>query len=134
MKTGDSWPLTLNFPKAEEIMLFIDDENVVGIYQFGSHGTPTQTPLSDIDICIFTRTVDNKLRLHYKSFGTKMYDISIFDDLPLYVKADVFRGKLLHTKDKQYLISLFAKTFRAAQDFRKHSELYWSHLQKKVGV
>lgn len=29
MKSGDSWPLALELPKADEIMLFIDDDNFV---------------------------------------------------------------------------------------------------------
>ena len=102
------------------------EPSVIAAYQFGSHQTKKQTPLSDIDICLFTKDIDDKTILNLASFGTEKIDLSIFNNLPIYVKPEVFKGKPLFVKDKFFVANKFAISFRKYQDFKK----YWSILKK----
>ena len=68
-------------------------KEVIAAYQFGSHQTSKQTPLSDIDICLFIKEMDNQTILDLSSYGSEKIDISLFDNLPIYIKPEVFRGK-----------------------------------------
>ena len=57
------------------------DKNVMAVYLFGSHGTSKQTPLSDVDICVFTKQFSPKDILHIASFGSDILDVSVFDSV-----------------------------------------------------
>lgn len=54
---------------------------MVAAYIFGSHGTSKQTPLSDIDLCLFTTDTDKETILELSSFGSDELDVSLFDNL-----------------------------------------------------
>ena len=108
------------------------DHSVIAAYLFGSHQTKKQTPLSDIDICLFTKNSDRKTILNLASYGTDKIDISIFDSLPIYVKPEIFKGKPLFIKDKQFIASKFAVSFREYQDFKRYQQKYWKELKKKI--
>ncbi len=109
-----------------------NDHRVIAAYLFGSHGSPRQTPLSDIDICLFTRDLLPKTKLELLSFGSEKIDISLFDTLPIYIKPEVFRGKPLFVKDKLFVAEKFAISFRGYQDFKRYQRRYWSALRKRT--
>ncbi len=108
------------------------DKNVMAVYLFGSHGTTRETPLSDIDICVFTRSLTSQDILHISSFGSEKVDVSIFDCLPLYVQPEVFKGKPLFVRDKYFVAEQYARCFRAYQDFKRYELRYWDVLQQRV--
>lgn len=109
------------------------NRQVIAIYQFGSFGTTKYNPkLSDIDICVFTKSNDKNTILDIASFGSDKLDISIFDQLPIYLKPEVFKGKPLLVKDKWLVANKFAISFREYQDFRKYQQKYWNELKKRV--
>ncbi|HLC91267.1 MAG TPA: nucleotidyltransferase domain-containing protein [Candidatus Nanoarchaeia archaeon] len=107
------------------------DKNVLAVYQFGSHGTKKQTPLSDIDWCVFTKNSDKKKLLHIYSSGTDTLDISLFDHLPAYIKPEVFKGKPLFVKDNKFIQKKFVTSFREFQDFRRVYDKYQQALKKR---
>ena len=104
----------------------------VAAYLFGSYGTGRETPLSDIDICVFTKDVNHKTILNAYSYAGQKIDISVFDTLPLHLKPEVFKGKPLFVKDKYFIANKFAKSFREDQDFKKYPQLYFSKLKQKL--
>ena len=104
--------------------------NVIAAYQFGSHQTKKQSPLSDIDICLFVKDYNKKTLLNVASYGTNKIDLSIFNQLPIYVQPEVFKGKPLFVKDKLFVAEKFAISFRKYQDFKKYQKKYWSILKK----
>lgn len=107
-------------------------KNVVAAYLFGSHGTSRQNLLSDVDICVFTKDTNKKTVLDIYSYGSDKIDISIFDNLPVYIKPEVFKGKPLFVKDTFFVAEKFAKAFRQYQDFKKYQETYWNALKKRI--
>ncbi|MBU1111862.1 MAG: nucleotidyltransferase domain-containing protein [archaeon] len=108
------------------------NKNVVAAYLFGSHMTKKENPLSDIDLCVFTKDLDKDTILELYSYGGNKIDISIFDKLPTYIKPSVFKGKALFVKDKHFIAKKFVTSFRQSQDFKKYQERYWKSLKKKV--
>ncbi len=107
-------------------------KEVVAAYLFGSHGTPRQNPLSDIDLCLFTKKISPKTLLELYSYGGKKLDLSLFDSLPPAAQMEVFKGRPLFIKDKYFVAEKFAKSYRQYQDFRKYQEAYWTQLKEKT--
>ena len=109
------------------------DKDIVAVYQFGSYGTKKYNPkLSDLDLCIFTKNPPNKARiLELMASGTDKIDLSIFDNLPIYIKSEVFRGKPLFVKDKYFIADKFAKAMRNYWDFQRYQKKYWKQIQSR---
>ncbi len=107
-------------------------KEVVAAYLFGSHGTPRQNPLSDIDICLFTKKIDFKTLLNLYSYGGQKLDLSLFDNLPPAIQMEVFKGRPLFIKDKYFVAEKFAKSYRQYQDFRRYQEVYWKELKRRT--
>ncbi|MBS3168850.1 nucleotidyltransferase domain-containing protein [Candidatus Woesearchaeota archaeon] len=108
------------------------DKSVLAVYLFGSHGTRRETPLSDVDICVFTKTTTKSDILNIKSFGSDKFDISLFDTLPIYLKSEVFKGKPLFVRDRYFIAEKFAQSFRQYQDFKKYERGFWDAARKKA--
>ena len=71
---------------------------VESIIQFGS--SLEKEDYNDIDLCIFTTRpliLGEQLRL-VKDIPQK-YDVSFYDGLPLHLKREVLKGKILFTRD-----------------------------------
>jgi predicted nucleotidyltransferase len=88
---------------------------VKAIYIFGSSAL-RETPISDVDICVlddenFPRGERRKIYL----YSEPPLDISLFSDLPCQIRYEVFRGKALLVKDKEFLVR--AKEATLAQYF-----------------
>mgnify|MGYP001607062078 CR=1 FL=1 len=107
-------------------------KNIIAIYLFGSHGTSRETPLSDIDLCVFTKTTEKEVLLDVKSYGSDKIDISLFDTLPIYLKPEVFKGKPLFVRDKYFVAEKSAKAFREYQDYKKYEMRFWEMAKKKA--
>jgi len=78
------------------------------VIQFGS--SLVRKDYRDIDICILTK---NKISLKEKikviSLFPEIYDISFYEDLPLNVKQEVLRGKILFCRNKLKLFQEMQK-------------------------
>lgn len=100
-------------------------DDVMGVVLFGSHAAGTATPRSDIDICIVggpgsapretLRKAWTRARL-----GAKPYDIKAFEELPLYLKAQVIeRGVVVVSRDEPRL-SEYTRTWRKIWSDQAH--------------
>lgn len=97
-------------------------ENVKFIILYGSRSTNKQTPLSDTDIAVYyDASKEQRFRFRMKILGRvdDTYDIQIFQDLPLYIRKDVIKGKLLYTSDKRFIHEISRETYREFDDFKK---------------
>ncbi|MEK6938330.1 MAG: hypothetical protein AABX04_04770 [Nanoarchaeota archaeon] len=76
---------------------------VEAVIQFGS--SLTRKDYRDIDICVFTsKKISLKQKLTVVNTLPEKLDVSFYDDLPLNVKQEVFRGKILFCKDRLKLL------------------------------
>ena len=80
----------------------------------------------DTDICLFTKkNVTGDKRMEYLShFGDK-YDIQIFAELPLYVRANVMKeGRILLDKNYHALFDIYRETIQAYDLFKLHFDTF----------
>ena len=87
----------------------------------GSYSNNTFHNASDIDLCIYyndTLEERQKFRLNILSGLNDIFDVQIFQDLPLYIRKDILNGKLLYMKDKS-IYEIARNTIEEFEDFRR---------------
>lgn len=100
---------------AEEISKI---KNVQAVYLFGSYAAGKNHPLSDIDLCVIGN-LNEKEKSRAMEYLSDNLDISIFNDLPIFIKIRVFKeGKPLVIKDKEFVDNAKMKTLREYLDFK----------------
>ena len=107
------------------------------VFLYGSVARGEATPLSDIDICVsLNLPPKERLRARMKLSGvlSEKYDITIFEDLPLYVQKEVFRGELLYCRNKTKVIERALETIRDFEDFKPIYEYYIAKDKSKVEI
>ncbi|HEV8360859.1 MAG TPA: nucleotidyltransferase domain-containing protein [Candidatus Thermoplasmatota archaeon] len=83
--------------------------DVMAVILFGSHAAGTATARSDIDICLVGGPGSTPFETLGKAWsrariGGKAYDLKAFEELPLYLKAEVIeRGQILLAQDEPAL-------------------------------
>lgn len=94
------------------------NKQIKAVYLFGSCVTGKLTPLSDIDVCIIGRLNEKQKYAIMREFPEK-FDVSFFDELPIYIKFRIFRdGKALFIKDEELIKALKLWTLKEYLDFK----------------
>ncbi len=76
---------------------------------------------SDYDVCIYYNGSSremSKFRLKLLSKLPGSVDVQIFQQLPLYVKKEVLKGRVLYTKRKGFLDEIAIETIKDFESFR----------------
>ncbi|MEF8848465.1 MAG: nucleotidyltransferase domain-containing protein [Candidatus Thermoplasmatota archaeon] len=97
-------------------------DKVKFIILYGSQSTNKQTPLSDVDLAVFyDGSKEERFRFRMKILGRvpEKYDIQLFQDLPLYVKNEVIKGKVVYNSDTKLIYKIAKETYQAFDDFKK---------------
>ena len=107
------------------------------IYLYSSVSKGTTNPLSDIDICVSINLPPiSRLKAQIKLQGhlSEGYDITIFEDLPLYLQPEVLKGKLLYCKNRKKVVERAFQVIRDFEDFQKIYEYYIARDKSKVEI
>jgi len=91
------------------------------IVNYGSYANKTFHNDSDIDLCIYydgNQDERNKFRLNVLSEINDIFDVHIFQDLPLYIKFSVLNGKILYYKDRD-IYDIFRATIDEYEDYKR---------------
>lgn len=98
----------------------IDREDVKFVYLFGSYVEDSETA-RDIDVAV-SLDVEDTVEAEYKLKGRvpENIDLFVFENLPLQVKKEVFKGKLLYARDK----SVYDTAYRTLKDYERFKALY----------
>lgn len=103
-------------------------ENVRFIILYGSVAEGRATETSDIDLCIYyegSREESQMFRFTALSeLCDDRYDIQIFGNLPLYVKKEVLRGRVLYCPDERFLYTTAIETIRDYDAFKHRLDDY----------
>lgn len=93
---------------------------VKAIYLFGSYATGKQKPISDIDMCVIAeRDIPKSKKLEILSYSGRKLEISLFYDLPISLKAKVFKeGIPLFSRNKRFLAEVKLYTMKEYLDFK----------------
>lgn len=84
---------------------------------------------SDMDICVYYRAKrkEDASRLRLKlltKLCSDLYDIQIFQLLPLYVRVEVLKGKVLYVRNKRFLNEKALETIRDFELFKPYYHDY----------
>jgi predicted nucleotidyltransferase len=90
---------------------------------------------SDIDLCIDidaeTDYEGSKFRLKVLSELPDFFDVQIFSQLPLYVKKEVLKGKVIYCRDEEYLYETAIFTIKEFEDFKYR---YYDYIGERAIV
>lgn len=99
----------------------MDRENkIIFMIIYGSYIENRFHKGSDIDLCLYyddNRLNRQKFRLKLLSEINDIFDIQIFQDLPLYIRNDVIHGKILYYQDEAY--DIIRNTADEFEDFKR---------------
>ena len=93
------------------------------IVLYGSVALRMDDPGSDIDIAISCELTDiesERLRMYILGRVPDIFDIHIFEHLPLYIRNDVLKGMPLYVRDEDELYDAAYLTIREYGFFRPH--------------
>jgi len=107
-------------------------QGVEGVYLFGSAARGKARPYSDTDICVITKPgISEKARTNILLNAGRKVDISILDELPIYIRFRVFKeGRPLLVKNRLAVHRAKTATIREYQNF---SPLLQKHYSKILG-
>ncbi|MBU1136498.1 MAG: nucleotidyltransferase domain-containing protein [Nanoarchaeota archaeon] len=125
----------------EKVKLFLkklrempDFHKVKFVFLFGSYILKKENRFSDIDFAIYYEG-DSKQRFNFRiKLGAKLpdnFDIQIFQDLPLYVRMEILKGKLIYVKDLDFVYEKAYETIREFEDFKKY---YYDYIERRPEV
>ena len=106
-----------------------EDDDVVGVVLFGSF--LTSESFNDVDLAIIVPDEDKRFDklLKFQPYDD-FFDLSVFEDLPIYVRAEIVReGKLVYSQDYDMVLDIF---FRTIQDFESFEPFYHDYLRGVV--
>ncbi len=104
----------------------LEDREILAAILFGSF---PQEGFSDIDVCIvlYPRRYEN-LYLSEKRLNLMEalgdFDIQIFQQLPMYMRIRVLKGKVIFCREEKILYEVAIQTIREFEDYRKIYDEY----------
>ncbi len=108
-------------------------EKVEFIYLYGSAAYGKSHEGSDIDICICYSGAEKEaykfLLSAMSSINNNILDIKLFRQLPLYIRIDVFKGRLLFSKDISRVYELAYDTIKEYDEFKPR---FYDYIGKKA--
>ncbi len=96
-------------------------EKIRFIILYGSAAEGATRESSDIDLCIDFDAEDyesSKFRLKVLSEFPDFFDVQIFAQLPVYVRKEVLKGKVIFCRDEDYLYEIAMATIKEFDDFK----------------
>ena len=92
------------------------------IILFGSVAEERARETSDLDLCLFYDASPEKAgQFRLKALSLlcdDRYDIQIFLNLPLYVRMEVLKGRVVYCPDEQFLYDVALDTIREFDDYK----------------
>ncbi|MCK4734561.1 MAG: nucleotidyltransferase domain-containing protein [Methanophagales archaeon] len=92
------------------------------IILYGSAAEDRMIKCSDIDLCIYYGgSPEEASRFRFKVLSElfdDIYDIQIFQQLPLYVRVEVLKGTMIYCADTRFLYEVAIKTIKDFEEFK----------------
>jgi len=97
------------------------------VFLFGSYSEGKESKLSDIDFAVYYEDRKEE-RLHFRkkllSVLSDNFDVQIFQDLPLFIRIQVLKGRLIYFKDRLFVYDMAYETIKKFEDFKKYYQDY----------
>mgnify|MGYP001582993681 CR=1 FL=1 len=98
-----------------------DFDSVKFVILYGSQANGKANKMSDYDFAIYYDG-DDKERFKFLiniNFDLK-YDAKVFQDLPLFIKIEVLKGKVIYAKNLTFVYDTAYETIRDFERFKKY--------------
>jgi hypothetical protein len=122
----------------ERIKLFLKNlkgtpgfDRVKFVFLYGSVAGKKENKLSDVDFAVYYNgNKKERFRFRLKLLGKlpDNFDVQIFQDLPLYVRKEVLKGKLIYARNLTFVYGVAYQTIKAFEDFKKY---YYDYLNTR---
>lgn len=100
-----------------------DFDRVEFILLYGSAAEGRAIKGSDIDLCIYyrgTKENQSRFRLRLLEKLSPNFDVQIFQQLPLYVRKEVLKGRDIYVRDREFMYDVALQNIREYDFFRPH--------------
>ena len=108
-------------------------EKVRFIILFGSAAEGRMSEGSDIYLCVYydgSPEEASRFRLNVLSeLFEDVYDVHIFQQLPLYVRLEVLKGKVVYCKDIKFVYEVALETIKDFEEFKYH---YYDYIGERA--
>ena|SRR3989344_3257080 len=110
-----------------------DFNKVKFVVLYGSYSKGKQNKMSDLDFCVYydgSKKDSYKMRMRLLGELGDKYDVQMFKSLPLFLRKEVLRGKIVYLKDRKFIYDVAYSTIKEFDDFKKHYYLYINNERK----
>jgi len=118
----------MNLDDAVRKILQLGGDRVKFIIIFGSRARGEARKDSDVDLCVYYEGTPREafeFRMHVLGVLPEEYDVQIFQLLPVYLRKECLRGKVLFCRDETFLYDLAYETIKEWEDFKRY---YYDYL------
>ncbi|HDN66133.1 MAG TPA: nucleotidyltransferase domain-containing protein [Methanosarcinales archaeon] len=120
----------------KEIDSLDESGNVKFVLHYGSSVSGTMTDDSDIDLAIYYDCEDDSESSRYRfkvisNLFDDIYDIQIFQQLPLYVRIETLKGVAVYCKDRIFLYDVAWQTIK---EFDRFKHRYYDYIGERCIV
>lgn len=122
----------------EKINLFMkklkempDFNRVKFVFLYGSYAENRQNKFSDIDFAVYYDGESKerfKFRLSLLGKVPDNFDIHVFQDLPLFVRMGVLKGKLIYCINEELVYEIANDTIKRFEDFKGY---YYDYINTR---
>ena len=117
----------------EKIKNIAGFEKVKFIVLYGSAAEGRMNKDSDIDLCIYyDDRLEEASRFRFnvlKELFSDLYDVQIYQQLPLYVRVDALKGKMIYNSDTRFLYRVAIETIKDFDDFKQR---FYDYIGEKT--
>ncbi len=101
------------------------------IILYGSAARGDAISSSDIDLCIYYNADEKEALSRFRldilrKLKGSVFDIQMFQQLPLYVRVEVLKGRIIYSKEQSFLHDIALDTIKEFESFkpRFHDYIY----------
>ena len=108
-------------------------EKVKFIILYGSAAEGRMIEGSDRDLCIYYNgDLEEASRFRFKVLSElfdDIYDVQIFQQLPIYMRGEVLKGKMIYCGDKRFLYEVAIETIK---DFEAFKHRFYDYIGERA--
>jgi len=111
-----------------------DFDRVKFVILYGSYAEGNQNKMSDIDFAVYYGGEHgDRFKFRKKILGelSDDFDVQSFQDLPLYVRINVLKGKVIYENDLQFVYDVAYETIQSFEDFKYG---YYDYIDRRPYV
>lgn len=106
-----------------------DFNRVKFVILYGSQALGKANKMSDYDFAIFYEgDSGERFKFRIKLSYNELFDVQMFQDLPLFVQKDVFKGRVLYAKNLTFVYDVAYETIKRFEDFKRY---YYDYIKTR---